>query len=112
MSGLARAVGSVFSTVTSAVTSLFGGAPDPAPAPAPAPVIVQAPQLPQLPPAPVAPPVAAAVEPPPPMPIPDDKAVLMQQRKSIAQLVKTRGRASTILTSDGSLGTPPEALGG
>jgi hypothetical protein len=63
---------------------------------------------------PAPPPLAPApvVQPPPLMPLPDDKALQMQQRKSIAQLVKSRGRASTILTSDGSLGTPPEALGG
>jgi hypothetical protein len=63
------------------------------------------PGMPPLPPTPV-------VQPPPVMPVPDDKALQMQQRKSIAALVKSRGRASTILTSDGSLGTPPEALGG
>lgn len=93
MSGLARAVGSIISSVG----DLFGGQK----------------QEPAAAVAAVAPPAAApVVEPPPVMPVADDKAVQMQQRKSLAALVKTRGRASTILTADGSLGTPPEALGG
>lgn len=56
-------------------------------------------------------PVAPVVEAPPVMPLADDKAIQMQQRKSMAALVKSRGRASTILTSDGSLGTAPQSLG-
>lgn len=96
MSGLFKAVGSAISGVTDVVGGLFGGAK-----PQPDTATVAA----TLPPAP-------AVEPPPVMPLPDDKAIQMQQRKSLAALVKTRGRASTILTADGTLGTPPEALGG
>lgn len=60
------------------------------------------------PPAPITAPVTTAV---PVMPVPDDKAVLMQKRKTLAEQIKNRGRAGTILTSEGTLGAPPEPLG-
>lgn len=48
-----------------------------------------------------------AVEPPPPMPLPDDAAVRAQQRKSVATQRMRRGRQSTILSAANE-----EGLGG
>lgn len=56
---------------------LFGGSPAPAPAPVP--------------------------EPEPVMPIPDDAAVNMAKKKSLASQKARRGRVSTIFTNDGDL---------
>lgn len=71
------------------------------------------PEAPATPDLPVQTPAQALVaNPVPVMPIPDEKAAIMARRRSIASTLATRGRASTILTSEGTLGSPPQALGG
>lgn len=114
MSGLLKsAVGvveSVINTVGGAIESLIGGSPTaPPPPPAPAPIAAP-PPAPEVAPVPVPP--VVTLPPLMPTPIADDKLAQLSARKSIATQIKTRGRASTILTRDGTLGSPPEALGG
>lgn len=86
MSGIFKAVFSVFD-------SIFGmGDEKPAPAPAAAAA---------APPAP-----APVVTAPTPMPLPDDAAVAAAKRRSIAGQMQRSGRQSTILTSDPVTGDP------
>lgn len=65
-----------FDPITNLFSSLFGGGDKP-----------------QAPPAPV-------LEPPTPMPMPDDEAVAAAKRRSIAAQMQRSGRQSTLLTSD------------
>lgn len=55
---------------------------------------------------------APAVEAPPVMPIPDDKAAQAARRRSIAKSMGRRGRQSTILTDPVTGGDAGDALGG
>lgn len=55
---------------------------------------------------------APAVEAPPVMPIPDDKAADAARRRSIAKSMSRRGRQSTILTDPVTGGDAGDALGG
>lgn len=43
---------------------------------------------------------APAVTPPPLMPTPDDAAMIAARKRSLAEQISRRGRASTILTND------------
>lgn len=43
---------------------------------------------------------APAVTPPPIMPTPDDAAMVAARKRSLAEQISRRGRASTILTND------------
>lgn len=72
-------VQAITAPVTKAVTSLLG-------------VSTNIPKI-ELPPAP-------AVEPPKPMPTPNDADVRTAKRRSIAEQTQRRGRASTILTAE------------
>ncbi len=77
MSGIGKTV----SAVLAPITSLFGG--QEAPAPAPAPSVT------------------------PPTPMPDPKGQKDAKKRSIAEMMARRGRASTILTDSSN-----DALGG
>lgn len=77
----------LFQAVSSVVDSLFGGGERPQATPAPVPT----------------------PEPVTPMPSPTDATTQAARRRSIAEQLRRRGRASTILTSDVNTSEP---LGG